>query len=492
MARWAAFPRIYEINTCVWLNELSQKQGRPVTLASVPAHEWDEIEALGMDAVWFMGVWERSPLGREMANRNQSLLADFQRTLTDFKPQDNVGSPYCIRNYQVAAHFGGREALASARRELAQRGMRLVLDYVPNHVAPDHPWVLRHPEYFIRGDESDLARDPASFVAVGNGIFACGRDPYFPAWPDVLQLNAFAPELRAAAEDTVCDIARQCDAVRCDMAMLMLNHVFQRTWGERAGEMPLLDYWRQLIPQVKSAFPDFLFIAEAYWDLEWELQQQGFAYCYDKRLYDRLAHEPAEAVRLHLCASGDYQNHLVRFLENHDEPRAAGTFCFEKECAAAVETLTLPGARLLHEGQLEGRKIRIPVFLARRPQEPVNEPLRAFYGKLLTAADDPIFRDGEWQLCERTGWPDNASYLNVVAHCWQLDHTRYLVVTNLGDTRSQARVRVPWPALAGHHWRLSDRLSGEEFERDGTEMCGAGLFVDLPGWGYHFLSVQPS
>ena len=128
--------------------------------------------------------------------------------------------------------------------------------------------------------------------------------------------------------------------------------------------MPKTEYWGEVISATKKAHPDFLFIAEAYWDLEWELQQAGFDFCYDKKLYDRLVHDNAESVRLHLCADLAYQEKLLRFIENHDEPRAAATFSPAKERAAAVTMATLPGARLFHEGQFEGRKVRLPVFLA--------------------------------------------------------------------------------------------------------------------------------
>jgi hypothetical protein len=490
MASWPSYPSIYEINTWVWLDELSRAAGRPVTLASVPDGTWDSIAGLGFDAVWLMGVWERSPAGIAVANQNEGLIADFRRALPDFRAEDNVGSPYCVRRYTVDAHLGSREGLATARAALARRGMHLVLDFVPNHVAPDHPWASEHPEYFIRASAADAARDPSSFVAIGAQVYACGRDPYFPAWPDVLQLNAFAPELREAVAATVREIATQCDAVRCDMAMLMLNAVFERTWCGRAGAKPPLDYWRELIPAVKTSYPEFRFLAEAYWDLEWELQQQGFAHCYDKRLYDRLEHDNAESVRLHLCADQGYQARLVRFLENHDEPRAAATFVAEQARAVAVTTLTLSGARLVHEGQIEGRRVRVPVFLARRPQEPADESLRLFYNRLLPATAEDVFRNGEWRLCERSGWPDNASYLNVVAWCWRQGDARYAIATNLSDVRAQARVRVPWSELAGRTWRLEDVLAAESFERRGDEVCGSGLYVDLAAWGYHFLRFR--
>ncbi|MCU0605747.1 MAG: alpha-amylase family glycosyl hydrolase [Desulfobacterales bacterium] len=329
-------PVINEINTWVWLNELSRKHGSIVTLASVPEAEWGMIAALGVDAVWLMGVWERSPAGIRIAMQNEGLTASFRHALPDFTEADNVGSPYCVRRYEVDPRLGGAAGLAAARARLAGRGIGLILDFVPNHVAPDHPWAAGHPEYFIQGSSIDVATDPRSFIEASGKVFACGRDPFFPAWPDVLQLNAFDPGLRRAAAGTLLDIAGQCDGVRCDMAMLMLNEVFGRTWAGRAGERPDADFWPTVISAVKARYPDFKFIAEAYWDLEWELQQQGFDFCYDKRLYDRLEKENAESVRLHLSAEMAYQEKLVRFIENHDEPRAAAVFSPERLRAAAV------------------------------------------------------------------------------------------------------------------------------------------------------------
>ena len=492
MRPWPKHPFIYEINTRVWLDELGRRAGRALSLASVPDREWDGLAALAVDAVWLMGVWERSPVGIAIANRNEGLLADFRRALPDFRAEDNVGSPYCIRGYAVDAHLGGRKGLAAAREALARRGVRMVLDFVPNHVAPDHPWVSEHPDYFIRGDASDAARDPASFMEIRGDVFACGRDPFFPAWPDVLQLNAFAPGLRRAAVDTLTDIASQCDGVRCDMAMLVLNTIFERTWGARARAKPPADYWAEVIPAVKERHPGFRLMAEAYWNLEWELQQQGFDYCYDKRLYDRLEHDNAEDVRLHLCADPAYQQKLVRFIENHDEPRAAATFEPARARAAAVTALTQMGARLLHEGQLEGRKVRLPVFLGRRPDEPLDADLRAFYEKLLRATADHALRDGDWRLCDRTGWPDNASFMNLVAWCWSRNDGRYLIVVNLSNAPSQGTVRLPWEDLAGKAWHLDDLLSGATFDRRGDEMRSAGLYVDLPAWGFHFLQFHPA
>jgi hypothetical protein len=486
--RWSRNPIIYEINTWVWLKELSERHKQPISLATVPDSEWDAIAGLPVDAVWFMGVWERSPIGRQIANENAGLQADFQRALPDFRPEDNVGSPYCVRQYVVDEHLGGNKGLASCRAKLAERGLQLLLDFVPNHVAPDHPWVVEHPEYFIQGSAEDLRNSPAAFIEVNGAVLACGRDPYFPAWPDVVQLNAFAPGLRSAVINTLLALAEQCDGVRCDMAMLLISDIFKRTWGERAGSFPSQEYWIEVIQAVKKQHPDFLFIAEAYWDMEWTLQQLGFDYCYDKRLYDRLEHEDANSIRGHLTAAMDYQQKLVRFIENHDEPRARAAFSPAKERAAAITTTTVPGAKIFHEGQLEGRQVRLPVFLGRRPAEAADPSLQAFYQMLFGVARLPAIREGEWRLCERSGWND--SYQNLVAWCWHKQGEGCLIVVNLSDHAAQGNVQVPLEALPTGDLTLTDIAKGISYVRNGSDMRSPGLYVDLGGWDFHIFQFE--
>ena len=488
--RLAAHPFIYEINTWVWLDELARRMGQKIGLGGVPDEEWDAIAALGFDAVWLMGVWERSPAGIAIALKNDGLVDSFRQALPDFTDADVVGSPYCVRDYSVAAHLGGTEGLASAREALRRRGLRLILDFVPNHVAPDHAWTSAHPEYFVGGSEDDLERDPASFVKVGDRVLANGRDPYFPAWPDVVQLNAFSAELRDAVIDTLGRVAEQCDGVRCDMAMLMMNDVFERTWNGRAGERPVDDYWPTVIQAVNSRRADFVFLAEAYWDLEYALQQQGFSYCYDKRLYDRLVHDGADSVDGHLHADIDYQDRLVRFIENHDEPRAAATFPPAKARAAAVVTLGQTGARLVHEGQLDGRRVHIPVFLSRRPDEVPDTDLRAFYDRLLAGLGDGVYRTGVWQLGERSGWEGNDSWQNLLVWGWRDDKPRKLIVVNLGETRAEGHVSLPWDDLRGQEWRLADGLGDSVYERAGDDLRN-GLYVALDPWASNLFDLAP-
>lgn len=465
---------VYEIDTWPWLAGLSRAEGRPVTLADVPAQKWDELA--GFDAVWLMGVWERSPAGLAVALGNDGLMKDFRAALPDLTEADVVGSPYCVRRYEVDPRLGGPEGLATARAELRERGLRLILDYVPNHVAPDHPAITEHPEWFITGAPDDLAADPAGWFAAGEHVIARGRDPYFPPWPDVAQLNAFHPGLRRATTETLLAIAAQGDGVRCDMAMLVFNDIFARTWGHRAGPPPADEFWPSILAEVRAAHPGFLFIAEAYWDTEWTLQQHGFDLCYDKRLYDRLAHEDAGSVRLHLTAGLDFQDRLLRFTENHDEPRAATALPGARGRAAAVAIATLPGATLWHDGQLDGRRTRLPVFLGRYPDEPVDEELRAFYDRLLSTN----VKTGRWQLIDNH---------DMLAWAWQSGEARHLIVINFAPEAGWTRVRLPWSST-GARWRLTDRLDGRVFERDGDELATEGLYVELPAWGSHVLEVR--
>ncbi|MGA2924713.1 MAG: alpha-amylase family glycosyl hydrolase [Solirubrobacteraceae bacterium] len=475
-------PTIYEINTAVWLQRRSRERGGPISLADVAGAEWDRLAALGVDAVWLMGVWQRSPAGRKIALEDPQLVAGYRAALGQLRDEDVLGSPYCVHDYTVDARFGGPEALAQARSQLAARGVALILDYVPNHVAVDHPWGTERPACLLAGSHEELAARPKEFVEVGGRVFAKGRDPYFDPWQDVLQLNAYSRVLRDAAAQTVIAIGYQCDGLRCDMAMLMTNEVFARTWGQRPGPAPEDEFWPTLIGRCREVHPELLFLAEVYWDMEWTMQQQGFDLCYDKRLYDRLRYEGPASVRGHLQADAGYQQRLLRFIENHDEPRAAATFGAEQARAAAVVISTLQGARLYHDGQLDGLRTQLPVQLGRGPDELADAELRAFYDRLLAVV--PQVRAGEWRLCECAG----AAGEQLLAWCWSAPEARHLVVVNLSAQPGEGSVRLPWEDLAGREWTLTDRLADARYERAGDALAADGLYVALDAWGTHLLA----
>ncbi|MFO0969451.1 MAG: alpha-amylase family glycosyl hydrolase [Gemmataceae bacterium] len=407
---------------------------------------------------------------------------EFQDTLPDLCDDDIPGSGFAITGYTVHEKLGGNAALARLRERMKKRGLRLLLDFVPNHMGPDHPWVEEHPEYFVPGTELDLARAPKNYTWVrrkkGDKLLALGRDPYFAGWPDTLQLNYGNPATQEAMTKELLKIAGQCDAVRCDMAMLVLPNVFERTWGIRSEP-----FWPKATKTVKDRFPDFRFMAEVYWDLEWELQHQGFDYTYDKRLYDRLREGHAQPVRDHLRADMGYQNKMARFLENHDEPRAAATFPHGQHEAAAVITFLAPGLRFFHQGQFEGRKKRISPHLCRAPEEPVDARLQAFYGDLLRALKRPVVREGEWRLLDCVpAWDGNWTNDCFLAFAWKRGDERLLAVVNYAPNRSQCYVRLPFADLGARQWRLDDLLSDASYVREGNDLQGKGLYLDESGW----------
>ena len=229
------YPLLYQINTRVWLTELSRKLGRTATLDDIPDAELDRLPDMGFDWVWFLSVWQTGLAGQQISRRNPEWRKEFQETLRDLREEDIGGSGFAITGYTAHQSLGGDAALARLRERLRKRGLRLMLDFVPNHMALDHPWVEDHPDYFVGGTELDLARAPQNYTWVkrqrGDLLLAHGRDPYFPGWPDTLQLNYGNPATQEAMIGELLKIAGQCDGVRCDMAMLVLPDVFERTWG---------------------------------------------------------------------------------------------------------------------------------------------------------------------------------------------------------------------------------------------------------------------
>lgn len=432
---------IYQINTRVWLNTLSRKHGREITLANVPAEVVRELGALGVDAIWLMGVWKRSPLGVVGALRYKHEYGGALPGITD---ADVIGSAYAIADYVVADEAGGRDGLAVFRAQIAKHGLKLILDYVPNHVAMDHPWVLGDDGLCVRGDEALYLNALGDFFRSeredGSVIYtAHGRDPNFPPWNDTAQLNAWSPVMRQMTITTLLHIADQCDGVRCDMAMLMMNDIVQRTWGWRMEQLgiprPEQEFWPQIVNVVRGQHPGFIFMAEAYWDLEYPLQQQGFDYTYDKRLYDRLRDEQPHELKIHLRADIQFQNASVRFIENHDEPRAVETYKPEaKHKMAAIVMMTTPGAALLHDGQFTGRRIKLPVQITREMDEPVDEGLKAFYADLLREIRAPEY-NGDWRLLDAHG--------SLLAYVWVTPKSARLIVANLTGHQQEGNITLP-------------------------------------------------
>ena len=484
------FPSLFQINTRVWLTELSRDLGRKATLDDIPDNALDELEKAGFDWIWFLSVWRTGEKARKISIENIEWRREFKQTLPDLCDNDIAGSGFAIMDYTVHPDLGGEASLSRLRSRLQKRNLKLMLDFVPNHMAPDHRWVKEHPDYFVPGTSEDLVRNPKHYTVIkqddGDRVMALGRDPFFPGWPDTLQLDYSNPDTQEAMIKELLRIAVQCDGLRCDMAMLILPEVFEKTWGRKPAS-----FWPAATGIIRQKFPDFCFMAEVYWDLEWTLQQQGFDYTYDKRLYDRLRDEYSTAVREHFYAEPAYQVRLARFLENHDEPRAAATFEWNKHKAAAIVSFLCQGLRFFHQGQFEGRKTRISPHLIRAPGEPVNLDIKRFYSELLTILRKPLFRNGKWRLLTCSpAWEGNGSSDSFLAFAWELDNTELsLVVINYAAHTSQCYIRLPFRSLAGGLVRFTDMINPVVYDRLGDDVLSKGIYIDMPAWGYHVFQV---
>jgi hypothetical protein len=492
MAIMPRYPSLFQINTRVWLQRLSREAGKPITLADIDNTTIDGFAERGFDWVWLLSVWQIGAAGRAVSRGNPQWRAEFETVLPDLTEDDICGSGFAITAYTPSGALGGETALAQFREKLARRGIRLLLDFVPNHTAPDHPWVRTHPGYYVQGNEEALATAPQNYLQVaterGPMILAYGRDPNFPGWPDTLQLNYANPDLQMARIDELISIAGKCDGVRCDMAMLLLPEIFQRTWGITPEP-----FWPKATAAVHGKYPAFTFMAEVYWDLEWTLQQQGFSYCYDKRLYDRLRDGHVRPIRDHLLAGLDYQDKLARFLENHDEPRAASEFFWPQHQAAAIITFLSPGLRFFYDGQFDGARVRVPTHLCRGPVEPTSPEIVAFYTKLLQALKQSgAFRDGSWsQIQPLPAWPGNWTHNDFVAFAWTgAEGSRHLVVVNYSGNQCQCRLPLPFLEFRGKQIHLTDLIGTEVYDREGNELIGPGLYIDHTPWHFNVFALQ--
>lgn len=482
-------PTLYQVNTRVYLRKLASKLNRQATLDDIPDERIEAWRRAGFDWIYLLSVWQTGETGCRISRSHRDWNREFRETLPDLEEHDIIGSGFAIRGYRVCEDIGGEESLERFRERLRINGIRMMLDFVPNHVAHDHPWVESHPGFFIRGSEEHLARWPENFTRVkhphGELILAYGRDPYFAGWPDTLQLNYADPLLRDAMTSELLHIAAMCDGVRCDMAMLLLPEIFQQTWGFASEP-----FWPDAILVVKKMYPDYVFMGEVYWDLEWVMQQQGFDFTYDKRLYDRLVARQATPVREHLMAGVDYQEKLARFLENHDEQRAASVFSLEEHQAAAILTFLSPGLRFFHQGELSGKTKKISPHLGRGAEEPVNHDVENFYARLLKILNKSWFHDGNWQLLYcRPAWEGNPTHENYIGFQWEFKGRIFLVIVNYAPYRGQCSVIIPREDLPGAVCRLNDRMSEAFYDRNCADLIRDGLYLDIPGWAYHVFEL---
>ena len=492
-------PHLIELNTGLWLKQLRLKYSMPeMTLSSVPDDEWQELRHLGFDIIWLMGVWALSPESERVAKADKALLEDVKRLPPGFGPDAIGASPYSVFWYKLNPEFGFEWELKGLREKLNSMGMKLMVDLVSNHTAKDNPYVQEHPECFINGSEEDFKAHPDWFFEVTVGdkkrYIAYGRDPNFPAWTDTAQLNYFNPDTRARVLDVLLRIADMADGVRCDMVMLTLNEIHETTWGwllnRSSYRRPQDEFWESAIRAIKEKHPEFVFLAEVYWGLEWRVQQIGFDYTYDKGTYDRLRFHGPQEVRGHLRAETLYQKRSARFIENHDEQPALTVFGKQKALAAAVVVSTIKGLRFYNDNQLDGVKVRPPLQLKELYERVPDPEVRKFYVKLLKITDHPAFHGGEWSLVDvRPCDAENHSNVNILAWSWAQRRTLKVVAVNYSAEPACGIVNVSIKS-DGETTALFEELSDRFFSFKAEELSGGLRLKQMSPYSAYIFDVE--
>ncbi|HKP85145.1 MAG TPA: alpha-amylase family glycosyl hydrolase, partial [Blastocatellia bacterium] len=374
--------------------------------------------------------------------------------------EDFEGSPYAIPSYQFNLSLGGQRGFQSLVKRAHKAGLTVIVDFVSNHMAMDSPWIKEEPRLFVRSDTRARNQLTSEFFLHPTGeLIAFGRDPYFPPWNDTAQLDYTNPALRARMIETLKWISRYADGVRCDMAMLVLRDYIRHQWYPLASDswfnerMPG-EFWDEAIRETKKIRPDFKFIAETYWDKEERLYELGFDLCYEKKLYDALVARNAQMVTDRLARERLALDSSLYFIENHDEPRAASVFNRTNNLAAAALILSLPGTALIHEGQMEGKREKLPVQRIKPLlDEPADAELREAYSKILGVTSEDVFKDGSFTLFEsnvygvvafiRQGAGRTVAYLGQISEAWHKFNSFPVDVTPLARAiGAQSRFRL--------------------------------------------------
>lgn len=488
-------PVIFEINTRVWIKRFSEN-GKQISLHHVPDRYWEKLADAGIDFVWLMGIWQTNKETCKRYCLTKDLMQEYSRSLPDWKIEDVIGSPYAIDAYTVHSLLGSDEDVIKIKKKLNALGMKLILDFVPNHFGVFSRFLKQLPDIFIIGDEEVLIQAPEVFFSRGdNGyVFAHGRDPNFDPWQDTVQVNVFHDKARHFLTDTLVHITSLCDGVRCDMAMLLLNDIFFNTWKhiltKRGFKKPDKELWDSIIRTVRKKQKNFIFIAEAYWDTGWRLQQLGFDYTYDKELYDRLMYGSAHYIQSHLLAEEGYQKKLVRFIENHDEGRAINRFGIDRSRAAAVAISTIQGLCFFYDGQFEGNEKRLPVQLGREENKAVKRDFIEFYKILLGIRKNRIIQSGTWQLVWPVqAWEGNFTYNNFLTWMWSDKDARLLVVINYSDVKSQCRLVLNVPGKTPFII-FNDLLGSVSYKIETRDIIHHGLYIEQEGYGRHVFYFQ--
>ncbi|MFH1283733.1 MAG: alpha-amylase family glycosyl hydrolase [bacterium] len=510
---------IYEINTRAHLAK-KRKNGKVVysSYSSISLAELKEIKSLGFDTIWLMGVWE---IGAKVKSISKNYGDDYE------------GSPYAIYEYALNKDLGGFKHFMKVVRNARKVGLRIIVDFVPNHMSLDTPWLNSNPEYFVHFPlpEEDIERSewdllhkyPGFYPTYTDGypehgkrvrkriMVAYGRDPNFFPWIDTAQLDYTNPNLRIKMINVLKNLARIVDGVRCDTVMLVLRDQIKNQWNssipwEYFNRLFPEEFWLEAFREVKEVNKNFMFIAETYWDKEYYLQTLGFDYTYNKNLYDiisRVAHggncnELQSFIKYCEC---DFLHKSLYFLENHDEERAFNVFGIEAQRAASMLINSLPGASLYHNGQLEGKSERMPVQrVIPTRQNDFNHNLIKFYNSGFEIFQRDCFRKGKIYVL-------NSCNCNIMSFIREYQDEVAFIAVNMTPNIQRCSIPISQESftiknkssyifkdLYNRYLNAEEKKSSKIISErifKGSDLLEKGLNIELEGYKSHIFLIEP-
>ncbi|MFN8476118.1 MAG: alpha-amylase family glycosyl hydrolase [Anaerolineae bacterium] len=493
-------PRVVMIakNTYVWLDQLSRQYGRSITrLSDIPDEELDKLARRGFTGLWLIGLWERSNASREI-----------KRMMGN---EDAVASAYSLFDYRIADDLGGTPAYENLRDRAWQRGVRLASDMVPNHMGIDSPWVVQHPDWFIRRPDSpypvytfngpDLSWDPNVGIYLEDHYFTRsdasvvfkrvdrnsgselyvyhGNDGTSMPWNDTAQLDYLNPDVREAVIQTILQVARQFPIIRFDAAMTLAKRHYQRLWFPEPGTggaipsrsefamtkaefdaaMPI-EFWREVVDRVAVEAPDTLLLAEAFWLMEgYFVRTLGMHRVYNSAFMVLLRDEDNAKYRTVMKNTMEFDpevlKRFVNFMNNPDEKTAVEQFGKgDKYFGIATVMSTMPGLPMFGHGQIEGYAEKYGMEFRRPLWDESDDPyLIARHEREIFPLIHKryLFADVENFLLYDFIRPDGNVDENVFAYSNRFGDEKGLVIyhNKYSDTRGWINVAVPYPVKTG-------------------------------------------
>jgi len=484
-------PKLYEINTRVWIKKFSNVKN----LSEVPIEYFQNLAKKGFDYIWIMGVW-KTPVENIEYALIPDLTKNYDKCFPAWKKEDVSGSPFAIDSYQLNPELGNFDNLLHLKNKLNKIGLKLILDFIPNHFAVDSSIVKKYPQYFLNGDEQLIKKDNSTYFRSKfdkNIILAHGRDPFFPAWSDTVQLNYFSEETRTFMTEQLVQIAKYCDGVRCDMAMLSLNNIFQNTWPHIISKFklkkPEYEFWNEAIKTVKKENSDFKFIAEVYWDLEQVLQKLGFDFTYCKFYLDMFLNKDVIGIKSNLNKGEDFNNKSVVFIENHDEERSAKVFS-SRIHLVIISFLTMPGMKIIYDGQIEGEKIKFPVQLGKTPNVKISKGIKEFYDKMLEIVNDEVYKNGSFQLLTPLKFEDkNDFHENILAWYWKTNKKLMITIVNYSSENSKCKIKLVNEKLF-NNIEIKCKLTKTSASIDSKKITEEGYPIELSKYEGKILEIN--